>query len=217
MKTKQLLFGIGLIIAASTTPLIAQNSGSGDLPTNKESFDQGTNVINLGVGIGGYYSFGGLGVSASPNIIASYEHGTFGNVGPGTISLGGLISYKSFSYDNTYSYYYGNPYYYDQKWTYYILGFRGAYHWNFTNEPKLDFYAGLMLAYDFAHYSFTTNDPYINSGYDPYYSVYNTTYGSYISLSGYVGMRYYFTHNFGLWAELGYGYTTLAIGVSIKF
>jgi hypothetical protein len=47
--------------------------------------------------------------------------------------------------------------------------------------------------------------------------LYNHSYTSYLALSLYVGFRFYITPAVGLWAELGYGYTTLALGINFKF
>lgn len=182
------------------------NSGGG----TPQSFTQGTNVINLGVGVGGYYTYWGSGYSSTPNFVISYENGTFGNVGPGTISLGGLLSYK----DITHSWVDG--YNYSEKWTYWILGFRSAYHWNFTSNDKFDPYAGLMLGYYVLNYSYTSNDPNYNRPGDPYYGYYGNNYNNYMALSLFLGARYYVSSKVGFWGELGWGYTTLALGVNFK-
>lgn len=176
-----------------------------------QSFTQGTNVLGVGVGIGGEYQYWGGGYTETPNFVLTYENGTFGNVGPGTISLGGLLSYKSIGYK--YSDGYGN--FYDEKWTYWIIGLRSAYHWNFTHNAKCDPYAGAMLAYYYIHYSFNSNLNYKNPG-DPFYYVYNASYNNYLALSLYVGFRYYLSDNVAIWGELGYGYSNLAVGVSFK-
>jgi len=217
MKTKRAITGLSLLFAGLlgiTQVAVGQSSSSSSLPSNTNAFGKGTNVINLGVGIGGDYTYFGSGYSSTPNIVLSYENGTFGNVGPGTISLGGLLSYKGISYDYTEPY---SGYTYNQNWNYYIIGFRSAYHWNFTSNDHFDPYVGLMLAYYDISYKYTTNDPYYNQAYDPYYASYSNTYSSYVAFSLYLGARYYFSNSVGVWAELGYGYSTLSLGVSFKF
>lgn len=193
------------------TPSFAQQDKAAN---PNQSFSKGDNLLGIGVGIGGQYSnIVGSGYTQTPNFVVTYENGTFGPVGPGTISLGGLVSYKSFGYKYTYPY---SGYNYSEKWTYWIIGLRSAYHWNFTRNSKNDPYAGAMLAYYYLGYSFTTNDPYYKTPGDPFYNTYNTNYNSYLALSLYVGWRYYLGSKAALWAELGYGYTNLAIGVSFK-
>jgi hypothetical protein len=181
-------------------------------PATNWAFSKGTNVINAGVGMGGYYNYWGGGYYETPNFILSYENGTFGNVGPGTISLGALLSYKGIG-DN---YIGGDGYSYADNWTYWILGFRSAYHLNVPGAPKFDPYGGLMLGYYFLNHTFSTNNPnYMHPG-DPGYVYYTATYPNYAALSVYVGARYYLSNTVGIWGELGYGYTTLAIGVNFK-
>ena len=212
MKSRNTILSLAIITALfiSTNSFAQQNSGS----DNPVTFAKGDNVFNLGVGIGGAYSYWGDGYSETPNFILSYENGTFGNVGPGTISLGGLVSYKGISYDWN-----GggrNDYNYSEKWNYWIIGFRSAYHWNFTTSSKFDPYVGLMLSYYVISHSFSSNDPYYNQPGNPGYYYYYNNYPSYLGLSLFIGARYYLSSKIGLWAELGYGYTTLALGVNFK-
>ena len=181
-------------------------------PTNNSAFSKGTNVINAGVGMGGYYNYWGAGYYETPNFILSYENGTFGNVGPGTISLGALLSYKGIG-DN---YIAGDGYNYTDTWTYWILGFRSAYHLNINGAPRFDPYAGLMLGYYFLNHSFSTNNPNYTHPGDPGYVYYTASYPNYAALSLYVGARYYLSNTVGIWGELGYGYTTLAVGINFK-
>lgn len=74
-----------------------------------------------------------------------------------------------------------------------------AYHFDF-NVTGLDFYAGVGVGYNF--YNWDNN--YGNRG---------TSFGHHI----HAGIRYFFTDNFGLWAELGYGYSAVNGGVAFKF
>ncbi len=193
------------------------NSYSSSYSSGGEGFGKGDNVVSLGLGLGGMYGYSSVyssGYKSGPNFILAYDNGTFDNVGPGTISLGGLLSYKGISYSYTSPYF---PYYnYTEKWTYWILGFRGAYHLN-VKTFRLDPYAGLMLGYYFTGYSFASNDPYFREPGDPFYTIYNQAFSSYVAMSAFIGLKYYITHKVGLWIEAGYGYTNLAYGVNIKF
>jgi hypothetical protein len=208
MKTKKLL--IVTILLLLVAPAFSQTAPA----DNDGSFHQGTNVISGGVGIGGVYSYWSAGYSETPNFVLTYENGTFPKVGPGYISLGGLVSYKGISYNYIDP---GTGYSYSQKWNYWIIGLRSAYHYNFFSSQKCDPYLGLMLGYYDLSYKFASNDPYYGHPGDPYYYASTESYASYLGISAYLGFRYYITTNVGLWAELGYGYTTLAAGVQCKF
>jgi hypothetical protein len=216
MKTKHLL--PTFLISALLLPFmcLAQSDSTVSkqaLSGNPRTFDAGANVLNVGIGIGGDYYYWGPGYVQTPDFVLSYENGTFGNIGPGTISLGGLLDYTgtSYSYVNP-----GNGYTYTNNWNYWILGFRSAYHWNFTTSHRFDPYAGLMLGYYFINYSHTTNDPHVTEPADPGYVYYSAVYSNYLALSVFLGARYYVSNNVGLWAELGYGYSNLAIGVNFR-
>jgi hypothetical protein len=217
MKPKQIAtrFFLILLIGISSASF-GQDTAPQPIPPSPSSgaaFTKGTNVINAGVGMGGYYSYWGGGYYETPNFVISYENGTFGNVGPGTISLGALLSYKDIS-DN---YIGGDGYNYTDNWTYWILGFRSAYHLTIPSTPKFDPYAGLMLGYYFLNHTFSTNNPNYRTPGNPGYVYYTASYPDYAALSLYLGARYYISNTVGIWAELGYGYTTLAVGINFRF
>jgi hypothetical protein len=210
MKTQKLIPVIVSLFSMNISmPALAQTSAG---PTS-DAFDKGSNIINLGLGLGGYYTYNGPNYSSTPNFVLSYDNGTFGNVGPGTISLGALLSFKGISYDYTN---YNSGYYYNQSWTYYILGLRSAYHLTIPSCPKFDPYAGIMLGYYDIGYKVSSNDPEFNVPGNPYYFYYVNNYSNYLALSFYLGARYYVSNKVGLWLELGYGYTDAALGVCFK-
>ena len=169
--------------------------------------DEGVSMINLGAGFGGLYKYSGLGYVSTPTISLSYEMGVFPDIGPGTISIGGLIAYKSTDYD------WGGLMYYRQHWSYLIIGGRGAYHYDFSWDKKFDPYAGFMMAYYITSYSIDSNDP-LKS--DPSWLL-DSGYSNYIGMSFYVGGRYFFSDVFGAFVEAGYGYSFLTGGLSVKF
>jgi hypothetical protein len=87
-----------------------------------------------------------------------------------------------------------------------VVGARGAYHYNgFENVPDLDVYGGVMLGYNIVKYSSNGNDEYLANSY-----------GSGIGFSGFLGGRWFFSDNIGAYAELGYGVSTLNVGVTFK-
>ena len=165
--------------------------------SSAQSFDIGDNVIGLSFGIGGHYTTSSFGYSSqSPAIGIFYEKGMKWEAGPGIIGLGGYLGYKSLRYKTEF---------YDWKWSYTILGIRGAYHYEFTDN--LDTYGGLMLSYNVV--SFTDRSP---SGY-----LFTGGSASGIDLSLFVGGRYYFSDNWGALAEIGYGIAYLSLGAVYKF
>ncbi|MCC6384469.1 MAG: hypothetical protein LC117_06025 [Bacteroidia bacterium] len=174
--------------------------------SSAQEFQNGTSMINAGVGLGS--SLGGFGyTSQTPALGVSYEYGMWDIGGPGVISLGGYLGYKSFKHSAN-SAYLGGMYTYSQKWTYLIIGARSAYHFNGLNVDKLDLYGGVMLSFNNLNYKYSSNNPYTEyTGGD---------YGSGLGLSLYVGSRYMFTNNIGAFLEAGYGISYLSIGAAFK-
>lgn len=89
------------------------------------------------------------------------------------------------------------------------LGVRGAVHLGkFVNEAigvddnKFDPYVGVMAGYRMVRY---------NDSYSSFYSGNS----SYIMGGGYAGTRYYFKEKLGVYAEIGWPYTSF--GVTFKF
>jgi hypothetical protein len=176
--------------------------------TTQAQFEEGDNIVGLGIGVGGGYGVGwsGSGVTRSPAITLHYDHG-MGDLGPGTWGLGGFVGYKTISYEQAYF----NYYRYDYRYTFFVIGARGTWHYNDWHTDKLDTYGGLMLAYK----SVTFKD---NTDYGPYGYLNTYSYsGSGIDLGAFLGARYWFSDQFGAFAELGYGLTLLQVGVSAKF
>lgn len=172
---------------------------------NNAPFQNGTNVISLGLGIGssiGSFSYG----FQTPAISLQYERGIKDVAGPGVISIGGYFGVKTFKYDKTYF-----GYYYKEKWSYQIFGIRGAYHYNGLDEDDIDLYGGVMLSFYLLNYSYS-DDP-----YSPKHNNYRGDYGSTVGLSGFIGCRYFFTQFFGVYGEIGYGVSYLSGGVVLKF
>ena len=149
--------------------------------SSAQTFREGSDVISAGLGIGsalgGSYSYG----SQTPGIALSYEHGNWEVGGPGSISLGAYLGFKSYKYSVE-----GPGYAYSQKWNYTIIGFRSAYHYNGFKDEKFDPYGGLMLSYDILSYKYSGTD-FGNRG--------SLNYGGGVFLTAFFGGRYYFTDN----------------------
>lgn len=194
----KLLNTLGILAIATSLPLASQ-----------AQFESGDNVLGLGVGIGGGYGVGytGTGVTQTPALGVHFDH-CMGELGPGTWGLGGAIGYKSIAYKQDVAYW---NYAYDYKWSYLTIGVRGTWHYNaWHNNKHLDTYGGLMLAYRNATYKDNTVYP---SGWTG--AKYSWS-GSGVGFSGILGARYYFTDNIGAFAEVGFGYALLQLGLAVK-
>ncbi len=153
-----------------------------------QEFNVGTNIINAGVGFGG--NFGSFTTSSqTPGYSISYERGVWDIPGPGVVSLGAYLGTKTYKYNFS-----GGS----DKWTYTIVGVRGAYHYNGLNIENLDVYGGLMVSYNIL--SFTGA----------------RSFGSKPGATGFIGGRWFFAENFAVFAEAGYGVAYLSVGVSIR-
>ena len=78
MSTQKILKVCGVLLLSASIPLSAS-----------AQFDEGDNVLGVGVGLLGGYSVGwsGTGVTQSPAINAHFDHG-MGDLGSGTWGLG---------------------------------------------------------------------------------------------------------------------------------
>lgn len=163
--------------------------------TKGQQFKKGTTAVNAGIGLG--TALGGLG-KARPAVSASVDRGMWDVGGPGVVSVGGYLGNTGYKYSD------GG---YDAKWNYFIVGARGAYHYNgFSSLSKLDVYGGVMLGYNIV--SYTADGDEISTG---------NSYGSGVGFSGFVGGRWLFSENVGAYAELGYGVSVLNVGVTFLF
>jgi hypothetical protein len=190
------LFAISSVISLHVK---AQSKGSSD-----DSYQVGTNVISAGFGIGSSIGNGFTYGTQSPGFNLQFEHG-FWEAGPGVVSLGAYVGFKSFS-DGTSD----GTYIYNAKWNYTIIGVRGAWHFTGLNVDHLDLYGGLMLSYNDLSFTSSTNAP-VGNGF------YNGNYSSTVDLTPFVGAKYYFAGGLGAFGELGYGVNFLSLGLSYKF
>lgn len=164
---------------------------------NAQIFDEGTRHFHVGLGIGSPYYYSGSKTSVPP-IHVSYEQGITENIG-----VGGLIGYTASTYEERYLY--GEDY--KWKFSYLIIGARGAYH--FWQNDKADAYAGLMLGYNVASAKFESTDKDLEQ-YVSEPSVGGVAFGAF------GGIRYQFKENLGGFAELGYNISWLSVGLHVK-
>jgi len=163
-----------------------------------QKYEVGTNVVSAGVGLGSSiagYTYG----TQSPGWNLQYERG-LAEAGPGVISGGLYVGFKTYKYDDPEGAY-------DFKWNYTIVGLRAAWHYTGLNIEKLDLYGGLMLSYNHLSVSYNSPQDIQESG----------DYNSDIFLTPFVGARYYFIPQLAVFGELGYGVSTLNLGLALKF
>lgn len=166
------------------------------LATNAQIFEEGGKYLHLGIGVGSAYAYSGSTMGVPP-IHASLEVGVTDKIG-----VGGLIGYTSSNYKETY-------FDYSWKFSYLIIGARGAYH--FYNEDKWDAYGGLMLGYNVASAKWESNDPDLNE------STYGEPSVGGIALGAFVGARYGLGDSGAIFAELGYSIAWLSLGYCVRF
>jgi hypothetical protein len=166
-----------------------------------QKFEKGSQGINAGIGLGpGYY---GSGYGFAFGVNGSYEYGIvevpMGSKLTGVVGVGGLagVSFTTLS----------QSWYGDGKWHYtnWTIAARGTYHFVFMD--KFDPYAGIVLGYMGASWKWK------GSGAEP--ADYSSSSGAFRG-GFFVGARYYFADNFGVYAELGYLLNFLNVGVTFK-
>jgi hypothetical protein len=177
---------------------------------NAPAFDKGDNTIGIGVGVGGSshnnYNSYGYAYSGSyvnlPAFFLVYDHGTFPEVGPGTIGIGGTIAYR-YSYLSDY----GD---YDVNWTDMVIGARGTYHLTLLKDKNNHFdpYGGVLIGMRFESYNNTLYDD-IDNSYDAH--------RVFPEAGVFVGAKYNFTKNFGAFAEFGFDFPNVKIGLNFNF
>lgn len=180
--------------------------------SNAQSFAKQQIDINFGVGIGNTFIKTGAS-KVFPAISTSFDYGI-----TDAISLGAYLGYSSATY-NFFGRNFcpsGNGNYFDYtdtyKYKFSIIGLRGAYHFaKFINSDKTDVYLGAMAGTNLVQSTYSTNDPCAEHVALPVQK-YNA-----LIFSGYAGIRYRFTENIGIFAELGYGITYATLGINFKF
>lgn len=154
-------------------------------------YQQGDKLLNVGIGLGGYYNYGG------------YYGGLYG--GGGGVTLGGSFEYgftdqiSAGAQVDFYSRSFGG-----YRFSSIPIALRGSYHVNELlnlNNDKIDLYGGLQLGYTIESNNLGVGD-----------------YRNGRALFGvHLGGRYYFQPNLGAFAEVGYGVTAVKLGVTFKF
>jgi hypothetical protein len=168
--------------------------------SSQASYDKGNILINGGIGVGYYYSRGGI------PIILSGEYAV-----TDAITVGPYLGYTSRAYTNSYL-----GYKWKYRYTFIDFGVRGAYHFAKhlnLNTDKLDLYGGVTLGYLSARYKVVEAPTAFGT---TYYS-YSNPYGSIFRAGLFIGARYYFADQIAAYTELGYGIAPWTLGLTVKF
>lgn len=193
MKNKLLIATVAIIMVFGGKTVKAQ------------AFYQGTFHLSAGFGLGGYLSYASFGeFNQTPTLFVAGDYGIIDDLGPGNLGIGGFLAYKSASYDYSYLGYSDQG-----KWTDFVVGVRGTYHY-FIDNDQLDLYGALSLGVVIESYDYTSNYSY--PGYDPNSFDYNNNF-AYYAFS--VGAKYMFTESLGAFAELGWDIAFLKLGVTL--
>lgn len=202
-------------ISLAINPVNAQN----------EAFEPGSNVISIGIGTWGHYYYNeGKHYHRSysiPNISVSLDHGLDTKAGPGTLALGGVFAIRGTHYKQVaYSGIHPLIVYDEYSWTDFFFGGRLTYHIGLKGNDKFDFYPGLSLGLVFTEYRQV--HPLVYQYATPPYNWYQdgedkTTYsGVYPAAGIFLGFRYNFTQRIGAFAEFGWEFSALKLGVAIN-
>lgn len=206
------------------TSLIAINIlGSKNLSFSQDAvaFDKGTLVVTAGYGFPDLYrtslrtrynGYTSTTVKGFGPLLFKGDYGIVKFKWGHSVGVGAVIGYNSTSVNFT-NYYYNTgflytPYTQTDKYRTITIGARGTYHF-FTKE-KFDCYASIGLGFNINSYSYSSTVPgtFINSSYGRS--------GLYSAAT--VGIRYYFTKNFGVYSELGWDLNApIQGGVCLKF
>lgn len=158
------------------------------------AYKKGDQVITGGLGLGTVA--GAYGDVTIPPIAATYEFGYNEN-----ISIGGLVGISG----SEQAYNLGLFGSWKWKYTYIVIGARGAYHYDFMKNENIDTYGGIMIGYNIVSVSEEGTAL-------PGYSVG----GSYLAYGGFAGIRYYFSPNLAAYGEIGYGLGIINVGIAYK-
>jgi hypothetical protein len=204
---KSILFFL-LISAFALNDCVAGNIEGQDKSFLKDDsgskcFDENSKVLNIGLGFASaayYRTYKGHGYSyrSSPAFSMTYEQALRQKLGPGYLGIGAYLGYQSATAHNSNAYYQGVYYSYDHKWKSFVGAARAAYHLDFLNSDRAEIYAGVTIGVRIQTYRYETNNP------DPNANLYSLSNGvASPAYSAFVGARWYFTQNIGVYGELG--------------
>ncbi|MDN3671139.1 hypothetical protein QWY93_17640 [Echinicola jeungdonensis] len=157
----------------------------------------GVGVLNMTVGLGNalYGGYGSWYSVAVPPLAVSYEIGIMEDVFDenGSIGVGGYLGYASYKYR------YNNGFISDYRISNFIIGPRGAFHYQFVED--FDTYIGVFLGANISSNNFGTITTRTPGG---------------VLFETFLGGRYYFQENMAALGEIGFGIAYLNLGLAIR-
>lgn len=182
-------------------------------------FEKGNTVITAGYGFPNLQSYGWIGngytrVGFGPIYFkGDYALLKIKDWGPGhVIGVGGIIGFSGTTITYTGEYWNLNSARYEKytdkhKYRQIIFGVRGTYHVYTTD--KIDCYAAIGIGYNIGTYAYSSDYPY--SGHNNSGSASAGIYHSEM-----IGIRYYFSKGFGVYAEVGSDRAPVQGGIVLK-
>jgi hypothetical protein len=196
MTTKQFYQGIKVSLFSAVLLVTFSTAKA-----QEAAFDRGSKTLSLALGVGdgeGAYDYYGDGNHLGlPAFAVIYDQGIVGDVGPGTIGVGGIVSAKE-SWDHSN----GN----DANWSSFMIGVRGDWHLTILKDRnnKFDPYAGITIgARRFNHFH-DTGDDYTHNSSDPIFAPF-------------IGAKYNFASHVGVFAEASFDISLLRGGIAFNF
>jgi hypothetical protein len=200
MTTKQLFKAIKVSLFSAVLVLVVNTvkAQHGDEP----AFDKGSKTLGLSLGVGdgegsynSDYGYDNNNIGL-PAFAVTYDQGIVGDVGPGTIGVGGIVAGKT-SWDNVNGY--------RATWSSFEVALRGDWHLTILKDRnnKFDPYAGVAIGGRFNHFSDNAGDPSSSSS-------------SFI-FAPFVGAKYNFAEHVGVFAEASVDISLLRGGICFNF
>ncbi len=168
----------------------------------QDNFDKGTGVAQFTIGFPQVLGTGALYKTRIPAMALAYDHCIVDDMidGNASIGIGGLLGIAGSK--STYSYFGGD---YGYNYTYILFGARGTFHYQWIDG--LDTYAGVLVG------GYAVNSEYYgNNGA----AGFTGADGGGTLAGGFVGAKYYFTDNFSVLGEVGYGIAILNVGLGYR-
>ena len=170
----------------------------------QKEFSSGQNILGVSVGVGGSLQSAAYD-KQSPTIAMIYERGIWDGIGPGNIGLGAYLGFKSYNYR-------GKDFFgtYNYKWNYTVFGIRGAYHYDFIGDGKLDTYGGVMLGLANTNFKYSYSYDYLNYNVPDYKR-------TALIADVFVGTKYYLTPKIAIFGEASFNVSLISLGANINF
>jgi hypothetical protein len=149
-------------------------------------------IASISIGLGGLVGENSSDKYSLPPLPVTLEYILKSDLinGSGAIGVGGIAGYSTYKLSG----------YYDFKYTKFLIGPRGYFHYTFIKN--LDTYGGLFIGY-----RKTTETVYLG----------NKISDGGITASIFAGCRYFLNKNLAAQAELGWGLSIFNLGIAFKF